>query len=163
MKRSPVSPIPSAEGQPSVEKRDANALVRRQKGGTNARVATQVNAVTASSTPPTSMPIQLELFSGRACPPEAKPATRREEQAKHEPMSLDGVSGGDTRGEHIKTTGETPLSLTQSKATVSREAYKGKARKRRNYAQWGVGGGDSTEELAENAREIGRASCRERV
>jgi len=153
MNRSPVSPIPSAEGQPSVEKRDANALIRRQKGGTNARVATQVNAVTASSTPPTSMPIQLELFSGRACPPEAKPATCRENVAKHEPMSRDGVSGGDTRGQHIKTTGETPLSLTEKKATVSREAYKGRTRKRRNDAQRGVGGGDSTVELAENARE----------
>ncbi len=153
MNRSPVSPIPSVEGQPSVEKRDAYALIRRRKGGTNARVATQVNAVTASSTPPTSMPIQLELFSGRACPLEAKPATHRENEAKHEPMSRDGVEGGDTRGEHIKTTGETPLGLTERKATVSREAHKGNPRKRRNDAQRGVGGGDSTDELAENARE----------
>ncbi|CAG0943339.1 Group II intron-encoded protein LtrA [Anaerolineae bacterium] len=163
MNRSPVSPIPSAEGQPSVEKRDANALVRRQKGGTNARVATQVNAVTASSTPPTSMPIQLELFSGRACPLEAKAATHREDQAKHEPMSRDGVSGGDTRGKRIKTTGETRLSLTKSKATVSREAYKGKARKRRNDAPAGVGGGDSTEELVENTREGSTATSIKRT
>jgi hypothetical protein len=36
-----------------------------------------VNAGTASLTPPVITPIQLELFPGRACSPEAKPDTIR--------------------------------------------------------------------------------------
>jgi len=43
----------------------------------NLRAATEVNAVSASTTPPVSRPTQLELFPGRACVHKAKPATIR--------------------------------------------------------------------------------------
>jgi hypothetical protein len=78
MTRSPDSLVPSADGQPSVEKRDDKASNCRQGGEANPRAATQVNAVSASSTPPASRPTQLELFPGRACPLKAKPVTGRE-------------------------------------------------------------------------------------
>ena len=67
MTRSPDSLVPSAGGQPPVEKRDDKASACRQGGEANPRAATQVNAVSASSTPPASRPTQLELFPGRAC------------------------------------------------------------------------------------------------
>ena len=77
MTRSPDSLIPSVAGQPAVEKRDDKAFNCRQEGEANLRAATQVNAVSASLTPPVIRPIQLDLFPGRACVPEAKPATDR--------------------------------------------------------------------------------------
>src|SRR6185437_3066928 len=77
MTRSPDSRIPSGVEQSATEKRDDKAFTCRQKGEANLRAATQVNAVSASLTPPVSKPIQLELFPGRACVLEAKPATIR--------------------------------------------------------------------------------------
>ena len=86
MTRSPDSLIPSDAGQPAPEKRDDKAFSCRQEGEANLRAATQVNAVSASSTPPAITPIQLDLFPGRACPLEAKPATTRS-TARMEPRS----------------------------------------------------------------------------
>src|SRR5713101_63143 len=77
MTRSPDSLVPSASGQPDPEKRDDKALTCWQEGEANLRAATEVNAVTASSYPPAITPIQLDLFPGRACPLEVKPATDR--------------------------------------------------------------------------------------
>ena len=77
MTRSPDSLVSSVAGQPAVEKRDDKAFMCRQEGEANLRAATQVNAVSASLTPPVSKPIQLDLFPGRACVPKAKPATIR--------------------------------------------------------------------------------------
>jgi len=54
MTRSPDSLVPLAGGQPPVEKRDDKASTCRQGGEANPRAATQVNAVSASSTPPAS-------------------------------------------------------------------------------------------------------------
>ncbi len=156
MTRSPDSLIPSTSGQPLAEKRGDKAFMSRQEGEANSRAATPVNAVSASSTPPTSKPIQLELFPGRACPPEAKPATNRK-TARKDTVRRNGVKGGGTRGKDIKTTGETRRSLAEARRTASREAYKGRTRNRRNDAPPGVGGGHSTEELRENRRE-GRAA-----
>ena len=67
MTRSPDSLIPSDAGQPAAEKRDDKAFNCRQEGEANLRAATEVNAVSASSTPPVITPIQLDLFPGRAC------------------------------------------------------------------------------------------------
>ena len=106
MTRSPDSLIPSDEEQSSVEKWDDKASNDRMGGEANARAATQVNAVSASSTPPASTPIQLELFPGRACPLKAKPATSRK-QARRRPTGRDGVEGGGTRRKRSKITGET--------------------------------------------------------
>jgi len=72
MTRSPDSLIPFDAGQPALEKRDDKAFECRQGGEANLRAATEVNAVSASSTPPAITPIQLDLFPGRACPLEAK-------------------------------------------------------------------------------------------
>ena len=77
MTRSPDSPVPSDSGQPEPEKRDDKAFNCWQEGEANLRAATEVNAVSASSYPPAIMPIQLDLFPGRACPLEAKPKTDR--------------------------------------------------------------------------------------
>ena len=76
MTRSPDSLIPFDAGQPAPEKRDDKAFNCRQEGEANLRAATQVNAVSASSTPPAITPIQLDLFPGRACSLKAKPASR---------------------------------------------------------------------------------------
>src|SRR5690349_9032984 len=65
MTHSPDSLIPSDSGQPDPEKRDDKAFKCRQEGEANLRAATQVNAVSASSTPPVSRPTQLDLFPGR--------------------------------------------------------------------------------------------------
>jgi RNA-directed DNA polymerase len=155
MTRSPDSQIPSDAGQPAVEKRDDKAFDGRQEGEANRRAATAVNVVSASSTPPAIRPIQLELFPGRACPLEAKPATARS-TARSEPSRRDGVEDGGTSRKHIEFTGETlfgPAEATPS----GREAHKGRTRKRRNKAGQGVGGGHSTEETRENRAE-GRAA-----
>lgn len=152
MVRSPDSLIPSGDGQLSDEKRDDKATNCRPGGEAKSRAATQVNAVTASSTPPTSKPIQLELFSGPACPLKVKPATSQEPTA-NKPGRRDGVAGGGTRRKCIKKTGET---LPGLEAETSREAYKGKARKRRNEARQGVGDGHSTAGVRES-RDEGRA------
>ena len=77
MTRSPDSLIPFDAGQPVPEKRDDKAFSCRQEGEANLRAATEVNVVSASSTPPAITPIQLDLFPGRACPLEAKPAMAR--------------------------------------------------------------------------------------
>ena len=127
----------------------------RQEGEANLRAATQVNAVSASSTPPVSNPTQLDLFPGRACGLKAKPATTRN-AARMEPSRRDGVPGSGTQRQTIELTGETLFGPAEGTPT-GREAYKGKTRKRSNEAGQGVGGGQSTEELRENRRE-GRAA-----
>ena len=71
MTRSPDSLIPFDAGQPASEKRDDEAFNCRQEGEANLRAATEVNVVSASLTPPVITPIQLDLFPGRACSPEA--------------------------------------------------------------------------------------------
>ena len=155
MTRSPDSLVPSASGQPDPEKRDDKALICRQEGEANLRAATEVNAVSASSYPPAITPIQLDLFPGRACPLEAKPATGRN-IARTNPVCRDGVQGGGTQRQRISTTGETRFGPAE--ATLSgREAYKGGTRKRSNDAEPGVGGGHSTDEPRENRVE-GRAA-----
>ena len=155
MTRSSDSQIPSAAGQPAAEKRDDQAFTCRQEGEANLRAATEVNAVSASSTPPVSKPIQLELFPGRACVLKAKPATIRS-TARMKPNRRDGVSGGSTQRQTIKLTGET-LHGPAEKTPSGREAYKGGTRKRGSDAGQGVGGGHSTGELRDNRRE-GRAA-----
>src|SRR5580704_4785169 len=155
MTRSPDSLIPFDAGQPASEKRDDKAFDCRQEGEANLRAATEVNVVSASSTPPAITPIQLDLFPGRACPLEAKPATDRN-TARMEPVCRDGVEGGGTQRQCISTTGETlfgPAEATPS----GREAYKGEPRKRSNDAEQGVGGGRTTDEPWENQGE-GRAA-----
>jgi hypothetical protein len=96
MTRSPNSQIPSGTGQPATEKRDDKAFDCRQEGEANLRAATQVNVVSASSYPPAITPIQLDLFPGRACPLEAKPATDRS-TARSYPARRDGVEDGGTQ------------------------------------------------------------------
>src|SRR6266566_5396410 len=155
MTRSPDSLVPSVAGQPETEKRDDKALNCWQEGEANLRAATEVNAVTASSYPPAITPIQLDLFPGRACPLEVKPATDRN-KARTNPARRDGVEGGGTQRQRISTTGETlfgPAEATPS----GREAYKGNTRKRGNDAGQGVGGGRTTDEPRENRGE-GRAA-----
>src|SRR6266566_695561 len=155
MTRSPDSLVPSDSGQSEPEKRDDKALTGWQEGEANLRAATEVNAVTASSYPPAIMPTQLDLFPGRACPLEAKPATDRN-IARTNPVRRDGVEGGGTQRQRINTTGETRFGPAE--ATPSgREAYKGDPRKRSNDAEPGVGGGRSTKEPRENRGE-GRAA-----
>src|SRR5215510_3844883 len=119
------------------------------------RAATEVNVVSASSTPPAITPIQLDLFPGRACPLKAKPATARN-TARMEPSRRDGVSGGGTQRQIIELTGETLFGPAEE-TPRGREAYKGRTRKRSNEAGQGIGGGHSTEELRENRRK-GRAA-----
>jgi len=160
MDRSPDSLIPPVEGQLSAGKRDDQALTCRQEGEAKSRAATQVNAVSASSTPPTSRPAQLELFPGRASPPAAKPATGRGPTITSA-TCRDGVEGGGTRRRPAKITGETlfgPTTADEHPPPVGREAHKGQTRKRRNEAEQGDGGGRSTEELREKRRE-GRAAA----
>ena len=162
MIRSLDSLIPLVDGQPSVRKRNDKALDCRMEGEANSRAATSVNAVAASSTPPAIMPTQLELFPGRACPPEAKPAMGWI-TAKVRPTCRDGVQGGGTRRQCIKTTGETLFGLVAEPPiagtpVTSREAYKGDPRSRRNNAGQGVGGGHSTGESRDN-REEGRTAA----
>src|ERR1700730_17264562 len=155
MTRSPDSLVSSGSGQSDSEKRDDKALTCWQEGKANLRAATEVNAVTASSYPPAIMPIQLELFPGRACPLKAKPATDRN-AARVNPVRRDGVQGGGTQRQRIDTTGETRFGPAEATPT-GREAYKGDPRKRSNDAEQGVGGGHSTDEPRENRGE-GRAA-----
>src|ERR1700731_4035903 len=155
MTRSPDSLVSSVAGQPAREKRDDEAFICRQEGEANLRAATQVNAVSASLTPPVSRPTQLELFPGRACVPKAKPATIRN-TARMEPNRRDGVSGGSTQRQTIQLTGETLFGPAEETPT-GREAYKGRTRKRGNETGQGVGGGRSTVELRDNRGE-GRAA-----
>ena len=155
MTRSPDSLIPSADGQPPTEKRNDKASNCRQGGEASPRAATQVNAVSASRTLPTIMPIQLDLFPGRVCALEAKPATGRR-PARPGPTRRDGVQGGGTRRKRTKITGETlfgPVEEVLGPAPIGREAYKGGPRKRGNDAEQEVGGGHSTEEARENRAE----------
>src|SRR5437660_2294004 len=155
MTRSPDSLVPSASGQPDPEKRDDKALTCWQEGEANLRAATEVNAVSASLYPPAITPILLDLFPGRACPLEAKPATDRK-AARVKPERRDGGEGGSRQRQRISTTGETqfgPAEVTPS----GREAYKGETRKRSNDAEQGVGGGRPTYEPRENRGE-GRAA-----
>src|SRR5579872_6900749 len=102
MTRSPDSLIPFDAGQPAPKKRDEKAFNCRQEGEANLRAATEVNAVSASSTPPAITPIQLDLFPGRAGPLEAKPATARS-TARGEPSRRDGVEGGGTQTQTIES------------------------------------------------------------
>src|SRR5437867_9304689 len=144
MTRSPDSLVPSASGQPDPEKRDDKALTCWQEGEANLRAATQVNAISASSYPPAIMPIQLDLFPGRACPLEAKPAMDRN-AARVSPVRRGGVEVGGTQRQRISTTGETLFGPAEATPT-GREAYKGGTRKRSNDAGQGVVGGHSTSE-----------------
>ncbi len=153
MARSPDSQIPLGGEQSPVKKRNDKACVRRRGGQANARAATRVNAVSASSTLPTSKPTQLELFPGRACLPKAKPATDQEPARGTHLARRDGVEGGGTRGQDSGITGEARLSPAEAQASAGREAYKGEPRNRRNEAQSGVGSGHSTDELRDNRRE----------
>src|SRR5437867_6162913 len=155
MTRSPDSLVPSASGQPDPEKRDDKALTCWQEGEANLRAATQVNAISASSYPPAIKPIQLDLFPGRACPLEAKPATDRN-AARVNPVRRGGVQGGGTQRQRISTTGETLFGPAEATPT-GRKAYKGDPRKRSNDAEQGVGGGRTTDEPRENRGE-GRAA-----
>ena len=155
MIRSPDSLVSSAAEQSATEKRDDKAFNGRQEGEANLRAATEVNAVSASTTPPVNRPTQLELFPGRACVPKAKPVTIRN-TARMEPNRRDGVSGGGTQRQDIQLTGETLFGPAEE-ASTGREAYKGGTRKRGNEAGQGVGGGRSTDELRDNRRE-GRAA-----
>ena len=159
MTRSPDSLIPLADGQPPVEKRDDKASNCRRGGEASPRAATQVNAVSASSTPPTSKPAQLDLFPGRACFLTAKPATDQR-TARTRLVRRDGVQGGGTRRKRTKITGETlfgPAAEVYAPRPAGREAHKGRTRKRRNDAEQGVGGGRSTNEPRDNRGE-GRAA-----
>ena len=155
MTRSPDSLVSSAAEQSATEKRDDKAFTCRQGGEANLRAATEVNAVSASTTPPVSRPTQLELFPGRACVPKAKPVTIRS-AARMEPNRRDGVSGGSTQRQTIQLTGETLFGPAEE-APTGREAYKGRTRKRGNEAGQGVGGGRTTDEPRENRGE-GRAA-----
>jgi hypothetical protein len=151
MTRSPDSLIPFDAGQPVPEKRDDKALNCRQEDEANLRAATPVNAVSASSTPAAITPIQLELFPGRACPLEAKPATTRS-TARMEPSRRDGVEeGGGTQRQAIELIGETLFGPAEE-IPPGREAHKGRTRKRSNEAGRRIGGGHSTQELRENRR-----------
>src|SRR5215471_10150570 len=138
MTRSPDSLVASAAEQSAAENRDDKAFTCRQGGEANLRAATEVNAVTASTTPPVSRPTQLELFPGRACVPKAKPRTIRS-AARREPNRRDGVSGGSTQRQDIRLTGETVFGPAEETST-GREAYKEGIRKRGNEAGQGVGG-----------------------
>jgi hypothetical protein len=102
-----------------------------------------------------SKPIQLELFPGRACVSEAKPATVRS-KARVNLDRRDGVSSGGTQRKHIKLTGETLFGPAEA-TPIGREAHKGETRKRGNEAKQGVGGGRSTGEAREKRVE-GRAA-----
>src|ERR1700681_4186579 len=155
MTRSPDSLVSSVAGQPAAEKRDDKAFDCRQEGEANLRAATEVNAVSASLTPPVSRPIQLELFPGRACVLKAKPATIRS-TARMKPNRRDGVTGGSTQRQTVKLTGETAHGPAE-KIPSGREAYKGGTRKRGSDAGQGVGGGHNTDELGDNRGE-GRAA-----
>ena len=155
MTRSPDSLIPSEAEQSAAEKRDDKVSTCRLGGEANLRAATEVNAISASTTPPAIRPIQLELFPGRACVPKAKPVTGRS-TARNTPHRRDGVSGGSTQRQSIKLTGETLFGPAEE-TSHGREAYKGRTRKRGNEAGQEVGGGQSTDELRENRRE-GRAA-----
>src|SRR5579863_2504244 len=155
MTRSPDSLVPSVAGQPAAEKRDDKAFKCRQEGEANLRAATEVNAVSASSTPPAITPIQLDLFPGRACVLKAKPATIRG-TTRRQPNRRDGVSGGSTQRQTIQLTGETLFGPAEQFPT-GREAHKGETRKRSSEAGRGVGGGRSTDEARDNRAE-GRAA-----
>ena len=155
MARSPNSQIPFADGQLSVKKRNDKASECRSGGEANLRAATKVNADSASLTPPTSKPTQLDIFSGRACPLKAKPAMNRQ-TASNRSVHRDGVEGGGTQRKNIKVTGETLISPTKDSNTLplfGRGAYKSEPRNRRPEAVQGVGGGHSTYEPRENRGE----------
>ena len=66
---SPDSQIPFDAGQPASKKRDDKAFNCRREGEANLRAATEVNVVSASSTPPAITPIQLDLFPGASLSP----------------------------------------------------------------------------------------------
>ena len=100
---------------------------------------------------PASKPVQSELFPGRACPFEAKPATERCE-AVNRTFCRDGVQSGGTRRRNTEITGET-LSGLSGNNTGSRKAYKGNTRKCGYEVGQGVGDGHSTGERRENRRE----------
>ena|SRR5579863_9084103 len=139
MTRSPDSLIPSGTGQPVTEKRDDKAFKDRKEGEANLRTATQVNVVSASSQPPVSNPIQLEIFPGRVRVARAKSAMDWK-QARQGPIRRDGVQDGSTQRQHIQLTRETLFGLLEVTPS-SREAHKGGPRKRRTKAGRGVGGG----------------------
>jgi RNA-directed DNA polymerase len=134
-----------------VKKRDDKAFGYRPEGEAKPRAATQVNAISASLTPPTGEPEQLELFPGRASPLKAKSATARN-KADQTPRRRDGVQGGSTRRQKTKMTGEVHVGPEGSDAP-GREAYKGD-RKRRPDAKVEVGGEHSSAEGRENRLEL---------
>lgn len=165
MTRSPDSLIPSAEEQSSVEKWDDKASVCQTGGEANARAATQVNAISASSTPPASNLTQLELFPG-ASQSSSGEACHESDTSEKNPTRRDGVQGGGTRRQRSKITGETlfgPAEEFFGTEPAGREAYKGSPRNRRNDAEQGVGGGHSTDETRDNRAEGRTATSTKRA
>ena len=155
MTRSPDSQIPSGPGQSAPEKRDDKASTCRLGGEANLRAATQVNVVSASLTPPTITPIQLDLFPGRACSLKAKPTTDRR-SARGNPARRDGVEDGGTQRQRIKFTGETLSGPAAEAIPAGREAYLGEPQKARQRSRAGSRRWPSTDEARENRVE-GRA------
>jgi hypothetical protein len=124
MTRSPDSLVPSDSGQPEPEKRDDKALTCWQEGEANLRAATEVNAISASLYPPAIKPIQLDLFPGRACPLEAKPATFRS-SARRNPRRRDGVQDGGAQRKRIRFT-ERPCSVRRRRLRPVGKRARGK-------------------------------------
>jgi len=96
-KLGPCRPCPSAAGQPAAEKRDDKTFTCRQEGEANLRAATEVNAVSASLTPPVVGRFNWSSSRGDLCP---------QGEACHDSDRRDGVSGGDTQRQNIKLTGK---------------------------------------------------------
>lgn len=134
-----------------MKKRDDKAPMYRLGGEAKPRAATQVNAVSASLTPPAIEPVQLDLFPGRACPLKAKPAMART-KAEATPRCRDGVEGGGTQRKKAKITGESSGG-PQALMPWGREAHKGGPRKRGPDAAGEVGGGHSSNEGRDNRLE----------
>ena len=151
MTRSLDSLIPSDAEQSTADKWDDKASNCQEGGEANARAATEVNAVSASSTPPASTLTQLELFPGRACLLKAKPATSRK-SARKKLTRRDGVEGGGTCEQNNKITGESLFgpAVEFPRLDAGREVHKGQTRKHGNDAAQGVGGGHSTDEARDN-------------
>lgn len=158
MSRSPDSLIPSDDEQLTPDKWNDKASDCQEGGEATARAATPVNAVSASSTPPASNLTQLDLFSWRASPLTAKPATKRK-LARTDPPRRDGVEGSGTCEQSNKITGETLFGPAAEffELEAGREVHKDQTRKHGSDAAQGVGGGRSTDETRDNRVE-GRAA-----
>jgi hypothetical protein len=153
--RSPDSLIPSVVRQPAPEKRDDKAFKCRQEGAANLRAATQVNAVSASSTPLVSLPTQLGSLPGASLCPRGE-ACHDSEYSENGAESP-GRSIGRRHAEKVRqVTGETLFGPAEE-SPHGREAHKGETPKAQQRSQKGNRRCCSTEELRENRRE-GRAA-----